>query len=130
MSCNFSILHVLNKGSVWALYVVLFIIRIALFCSLNILLLVLLCIAEPHAVIPYNNWECTREKYKVCNAILGNKCLALFIANKVLEILLLICCIWNFQVKCSSICIPRNFIDFSLPILLIWVIACSFIVRR
>ena len=99
------------------------------FWCLNVELLSLLWIAGPRAVIPYSIWKCINEKYKICSVDFGRKFFTLFIANKLLEILLFICWMWCFQVKCSSMCIPRNCIYFFLPVLLIWAISYSFIIR-
>ena len=116
----------LRKGSVWLLYLALWMYLIALFWRLIVLWSADL-FALPHARIPYDKYGWIKVLYRMCRHSLGSVFFNWPIANSTLEIFRLIYFKCSVHAKCSSIWIPKNLVDFSAQVPLIWSMTHPFI---
>ena len=103
ISLTFSISSSLNKGSVWALYLLFVIMRRARFCSLNILFH-----SKPQHVIPNCRWDKIKESYMSFKAENGRYLCNRFIIPNVREILVAIFAECELQFMNSFIVKPRK----------------------
>jgi len=105
------ILVALNNGSVWLLNFALLMVRSARFWS-NAVWCNVLTLQFPHAKI-HNIYENVLMNVLVFKQLFGNMFFTCLIENKALDIRLLTWAMWYFQLRFSSMKMPKNFTDCS-----------------